>query len=252
MTRETTASMNSLKYRAVEFIGLSILRTFDHLVSLLADDSAILDPKDFVFTVELSGNLEDIRAEWLALSGNTEVYNVKDFYKVRSDVGHDDNWKMFPLRLFNFQFLENSSKCPKTQALVERIPGCTTAMFSVLGPGKKVPPHRGIYKGTHRCLFSIMVPDERLCWLKVGDRKIEFKEGETIVFDETFLHEAANESDYPRVVLYLDIYRNLPFPINIFNRLIFSALRRSPFIQNVLKEYRSLDPVTISDVELQG
>lgn len=250
MARENSVSMNTLTYRVVELIGVSVLRFFDFLVSTFSDDSAILEPKEFPFISDLSDHLEEIREEWLRLNRSNEVYNVKDFYKVRSDVGHDDNWKMFPLLLFNYRFLENSAKCPRTQAVVDRIPNCTTAMFSVLGPGKKVPPHRGIYKGTYRCLFSIIVPDEKLCWLKVEEKILGYKEGEAIVFDETFLHEAANETDQPRVVLYLDLYREFPFPLNILNRFIFAALRRSPFIQNVLNEYRSLDAVTISDIEL--
>jgi beta-hydroxylase len=68
---------------------------------------------------------------------------------------------------------------------VSEIPGCCAAMFSVLEPGKYIPPHKGIYKGIYRCLFTIQLEEKSDCWIRVNQTKIRFKEGSFIVFDET-------------------------------------------------------------------
>jgi aspartate beta-hydroxylase len=43
-------------------------------------------------------------------------------------------------------------------------------------------------------------------WLRVGGRRVELQEGRCVVFDDSFQHEAANDSPRPRVVLVLDVW----------------------------------------------
>ena len=42
--------------------------------------------------------------------------------------------------------------------------------------------------------------------LRAGDRVTIYEEGRCLVFDDTFEHEAWNDSDVPRAVLILDIW----------------------------------------------
>jgi aspartyl/asparaginyl beta-hydroxylase (cupin superfamily) len=44
------------------------------------------------------------------------------------------------------------------------------------------------------------------CRLKVGDSEIEQQEGRCIVFDDSFLHSAWNDSDEARFVLVFDFF----------------------------------------------
>ena len=43
-------------------------------------------------------------------------------------------------------------------------------------------------------------------WLRVADSHIELQEGKVIVFDDSFEHEACNESDNSRIVLVIDLW----------------------------------------------
>jgi aspartyl/asparaginyl beta-hydroxylase (cupin superfamily) len=170
---------------------------------------------------------------------------VKNFYKVERDMNEDDKWKAEPIMLFSYLFKENAERCADTFDVISKIPGCCAAMFSVLEPGKYIPPHKGIYKGIYRCLFVLQLDKDADCWIRVNDSKIFFKEGELVMFDETAEHEVMNASNSSRVALYLDVYRKLPFPLNIFNKMLFFIIRKSPFVQNILKEYMQLDNVNI-------
>ena len=47
---------------------------------------------------------------------------------------------------------------PRPPRLVESIPGMETAMFSILSPGKHIPPHTGPYKGVLRYHLGLLDP----------------------------------------------------------------------------------------------
>ena len=42
-----------------------------------------------------------------------------------------------------------------------------------------------------------------------------WKNGEGIVFDDNYLHDAANYSDEPRAVMWLDVRRKMPFLLDL-------------------------------------
>jgi aspartyl/asparaginyl beta-hydroxylase (cupin superfamily) len=44
------------------------------------------------------------------------------------------------------------------------------------------------------------------CIYRVGAERREWREGEAWVFDDTFEHEALNDSDEPRIVLIFDVW----------------------------------------------
>lgn len=216
----------SMLYRWIQYPGMLILKTFDTLSAIFTANKPVLTEEDYPELAILERNLQAIQEEFLQVSKKAGLRNVSDFYKVETAIGQDENWKGFPLMIFNYKFDENVAKCPDTFAVISELPGCTSAMFSVLHPGKHILPHKGLYKGVTRCLFTIFAPENGLSWIKVNGRKLAFETGKCILFDETFEHEVLNESDKMRVVLYLDIYRKLPFPLNLLNKLIFTLLKR--------------------------
>jgi beta-hydroxylase len=54
----------------------------------------------------------------------------------------------------------NCGRCPVTMEVLERIPGMTTAFFSILAPGQRIPAHRGVFKGFVRCHLALRFPKE--------------------------------------------------------------------------------------------
>ena len=76
--------------------------------------------------------------------------------------------------------------------------------FSVLKPGAHIPPHTGVVNVRLVCHLPLIVPPD--CGIRVGSETRGWKEGECIVFDDTFEHEAWNKSGQTRVVLIFDIW----------------------------------------------
>ena len=116
---------------------------------------------------------------------------------------------------------------------MERIPGMTTAMFSILSPRKHIEAHRGPYKGVLRYHLGLVVPREKeRCRIRVGEDIRHWEEGRSLVFDDTYDHEVWNDTDDLRVVLFVDVIRPLPVPESLVNRAILKAIGWSPFVQD--------------------
>ena len=58
--------------------------------------------------------------------------------------------------------------------------------------------------------------------------------GQSLVFDDTHTHEAWNDSDELRVVLFVDFLRQLPFPVSLMNQIMIKLIAASPFIKNMM------------------
>ncbi len=230
-----------------EFVAKIILGSFDYLVGKCTENKPVLSIDDIPFYNLLIDNQAVFLAEYEHIAEKKRLNDIKNFYKVKRNINEDDKWKAEPLILFNYLFKENAENCPQTFKIISNIPGCSAAMFSVLESGKYIPPHKGIYRGIYRCLFTLKLAPNADCWIRVNDVVTYFEAGKLILFDETAEHEVKNASSGSRVALYLDIYRKLPFPLNILNKFIYFIIRKSPFVQSILKEYRKLENSTITD-----
>lgn len=112
-------------------------------------------------------------------------------------------WKLFTFQFFGIKHPLNCNECPKTFAILKKIPELITAEFSYL-PGKThIKPHKGFSKMILRAHLGLIVPKE--CSIRVGNETQSWQEGKVIVFDDSFDHEAWNDSDEDRFVLMIDI-----------------------------------------------
>jgi beta-hydroxylase len=181
-----------------------------------------------------------IEAEWPAIRAELDRILLRQddlpgFHELTSDVAtisQDRGWKSFVLCGYGFRSQANIDQCPRTWAACQHIPGLTTAMFSILEPGKHLPPHRGPYNGVLRLHLGLIVPEPReQLGIRVENDVYRWREGEAVVFDDAYEHEAWNRTDRTRVVLFVDFIKPLRFPANLINRLLLSLAVFTPFIR---------------------
>jgi aspartyl/asparaginyl beta-hydroxylase (cupin superfamily) len=104
----------------------------------------------------------------------------------------------------------NARHCPRTLALLAGapqpdVPGrCPNAMFSLLAPRTRIPPHTGVANTRLVCHLPLIVPPD--CGFRVGAETRAWEPGTAFVFDDTIEHEAWNDSDELRVVLIFDVW----------------------------------------------
>lgn len=133
-------------------------------------------------------------------------------------------WKTFPLRMFGKDNIENQNKCPITREILRDNPEILTAFFSIMEPHKTLPSHYGPFKGILRYHLGLLIPPKEAgnCFISVDNIIYEWKEGEGILFDETYKHFVMNQTDYPRIILFIDVKR--PMYSNIMNYINSSLI----------------------------
>lgn len=193
----------------------------------------------FPWVEELESKTAEIVRELQAVQQTTEIPAFQTISREQEEITQDDRWKTFFLYGMGSRNEENCARCPLTDAALRRIPGMKTAMFSILSPGKRIPPHRGPYNGVLRYHLGLVVPEPERCAIRVGHETRNWAVGSSLIFDDTYEHEVTNASVHERVVLFLDIVRPLRFPMNLVNESMMEAIRRSPYVteaeQNLLR-----------------
>jgi beta-hydroxylase len=169
----------------------------------------------------LQDNWEVIREEALALygSGNLAVRGDlpgSNFYK-------DNRWKSFYLKIYDNDIPSAAALAPKTRALIDQVPGMNLALFAVLMPGKKLTQHHDPFAFSVRYSLGLSTPNDDRCGLLVNGEPYTWRDGDSIIFDETYLHAAYNDTETPRIILMTDIDR--PLRSKIIQKLYFYFAR---------------------------
>ena len=113
-----------------------------------------------------------------------------------------------------------------------------TAFFSILPPGKRLNPHVGPFKGVLRYHLGLIVPKEKdKCFILVNGKKKTWKEGESFMFDDTYVHEVRNETKETRVAVLLDIRRNdFPFFLKIYDYVFYKIIQLLVLLNNTMSK----------------
>jgi beta-hydroxylase len=83
-----------------------------------------------------------------------------------------------------------------------------------------------------------MVPEAvEGCGIEVGGQRAHWREGESLLFDDTYEHRVWNDTHATRVVLFLDVVRPCRFPGSLVNRAVISTAALTPFIQDSVRRH---------------
>ena len=99
--------------------------------------------------------------------------------------------------------------CPKTVALVQSIPNVNGAMFAMLPAGGDLGRHRDPFAGSLRYHLGLVTPNSDACRIVVDGQSYSWRDGEAVMFDETYIHWAENRTDVDRLIFFCDVERPL-------------------------------------------
>jgi beta-hydroxylase len=192
-----------------------------------------LDTADFPGLRLLQDNWRVFRDEGLALM---------DQGRVRAATGPNDvgfhtffrrGWKRFYLKWYDDPPPSALELCPRSVALLAAVPEVKGAMFALLPPGGKLGRHRDPFAGCLRYHLGLSTPGHDDCWIEVDGERRSWRDGEAMIFDETYVHEARNGRDTPRLILFCDVERPLAFPLSAVNRAVMSGVMRATRAPNI-------------------
>ena len=160
-----------------------------------------------------------IRAEGLALMAHARMKAPDQ----KDDAGFNSfaksGWKRFYLKWYGDAHPSAQRLCPRTTELLATIPNVSAAMFATLPPGAVLNPHKDPYAGSMRYHLGLVTPNDDACHIEVDGQAYSWRDGEGVIFDETFIHRAENRTDVERLILFCDVARPMRFGFaSRFNR----------------------------------
>lgn len=176
--------------------------------------------EDFPWLGLLEEATDDIAAEALAVLRNGPG-DFSPYVNVPAGTPLDEwaplnrsmNWSIYSLWHDGAPLPANQAACPKTAAVLAKLPMCDIpdhapgAYFSVLKPHTRLPPHTGTTNTRSIVHLPLVIPPG--CRFRVGSQVRSWEKGKAWVFDDTIEHDAWNDSDQIRIILIFDIWSPL-------------------------------------------
>ena len=176
-----------------------------------------IDPAYFPDTRILQDNWKVIRDEAISLYENGYIAKKEDlpassFYK-------DNRWTSFYLKCYDADIPSARELAPKTMALIDQVPSMNLALFACLNPGKTINNHHDPFAFTLRYSLGLSTPNSDKSGIIVNGEDYKWADGESVMFDETYLHRAYNDDEVPRIILMTDVDR--PLKIKLLQKFYY-------------------------------
>ncbi len=139
-------------------------------------------------------------------------------------------WDAYFFYRHGTRFDDHHARCPMTSAMIESLDLCRIGnqapevCFSVIRAQSSIVAHYGVTNTRMVMHLPLIVPSD--CALNIVDAgEHHWKEGELMMFDDTFKHEAWNNSDQPRLILLMDCWNpHLTLPEQSAVKLLVEAI----------------------------
>ena len=211
--------------------------------------------KDYPQFKVLEDNYETILKECTKLlEFKDQITNLEELGGKKTKGGiHAVKWKSFMLKSGGY-IDKNCELCPDTTRLLKQVPRIKQAFFSILDPHQHIQTHKGYYYGFMRYHLGIIIPNNNMnneCWIRINEDKKDndnydkssiikgekyfWRNGKGIIFNDNYLHEAYNESDEVRVVLFIDVVRKFPWWFDWFNHLLLTLAFKTKPVRKIAK-----------------
>jgi len=192
-----------------------------------------VDVERFPELARLRENWEGIRDEAAALYDTGRVKASERYDDLGFNSFFRSGWKRFYLKWYG-DFLPSAQKlCPRTIELLQQTPSINAAAFTLMSPRSRLVTHRDPLACSLRYHLGLITPNSAGCYIAVDGETHVWRDGEDVVFDETFIHTPVNDTDAARIILFCDVMRPLRFaPVAALNRFVVQHLVKATATRN--------------------
>jgi tetratricopeptide (TPR) repeat protein len=159
------------------------------------------DPREFAIVADL----ERLAPQIAEQARSVDPERLQDEVE---EIARTGRWRVLFLLEMGRPHEDNLARFPAVRWILDNHRTLTSyagSMYlSVLDPGTRVAAHQGPTNIRLRCHLGLEVPDG--CGMRVGGVASGWKEGQCVVFDDSFSHEVWNDGDRRRVVLVVDLW----------------------------------------------
>ncbi len=213
---------------------------------------AIMKPADFK-------ELDGIRENWSVIREEVMGIYEKGYFNQTSkpdsqayfDIGfrtfYKYGWSKFYLKWYGYTHHSALQFCPKTVEILKKHPTVNGAMFSLLPVGSQLTRHLDPVACSLRYHLGLYTPNDNSCFINIDGTDYSWRDGEVLIFDETYLHYAKNNANTHRLILMCDIDR----PTHTLGSLInfmYKGLARLSVVPNLEGDKRGLANIVFSSL----
>lgn len=155
----------------------------------------------------LRENWQTIRDEAIALYRQGRITTSQKYDDIGFNSFFRRGWTRFYLKWYGDFLPSAATACPQTIELLKKTPSVHAAMFAVLPAGGTLGRHRDPYAGSLRYHLGLATPNSDSSRIYVDGTSYSWRDGQDVLFDETYLHHAVNDSDQDRIILFCDVER---------------------------------------------
>lgn len=202
-------------------VRFRFLRQLFNHSTLLAPYNALIylfsavPPRPLV-DLRLFPELARVASQWQTIRDEAMKVYEQGYVRIalrNNDIGFNSffkrGWKRFYLKWYDEPLPSAQALCPQTVALLKTLPNINGAMIATLAPGSRLNPHRDPYAGSLRYHLGLATPNSDACFICVDGERYAWRDGEGVLFDETYIHYVENNTDETRVILLCDVERPL-------------------------------------------
>jgi beta-hydroxylase len=191
--------------------------------------------------------LAEIQANWKTIQQEAlDVYNQGYFdrTKDKDNASHYDlgfrtfykyGWSKFYITWYGYTHKSSQRLMPETVKLLEKIPTLNGAMLTTLPPGGKLTRHLDPLACSLRYHLGLKTPNDDSCYINVDGQAYSWRDGEAMLFDETYIHYVENQTDKPRLILMCDVER----PMGVLGKIVnffYKGLTRLTVVPNTTED----------------
>lgn len=262
----STQAGGRLRRAAVVAHGAAVLALFDLNDALISrfggDPPAVWDAGSSPWVADVEAALTAIRGEYqrFRAAGGTaphvaEIAGLEPGTQEAVDAAPVDRgvWRVLILVANGEWVTETSDRFPATVAALASCPQMTTVGFSILEGGGHIGDHADPNRGALRYQLPLLVPGPPgACRIRVVDEIIEWREGESVLFDVNVMHEVWNDAGEDRVLLMVETVMPLAFPLSVLNRFVQRQYRFHPSHRGMPERVRALARTAAPDPVRHG
>ena len=179
-----------------------------------------MDAAQFPELSLLQENWEVIRDEGLALQEAGYFDDRNQAGASKYDVGFRSffkyGWRRFYLKWYGYHHDSAVETCPRTTEILRKAGAVNGAMFSLLPPRAILSRHNDPAACSLRYHLGLATPNVDECFISVDGQINSWRDGEAMMFDETYIHNVRNDTDESRLILMCDVER----PMNVVGRFV--------------------------------
>jgi beta-hydroxylase len=215
-----------------------------YMTTLPRGSRTILDPTEFPELELLRQHWQTIRDEGMDLLRQdyfdaTKRPGTAAYYDVGFRTFFKYGWSRFYINWYGYTHHSARRLCPRTVEILQRVPAVHGAMFAYLPQGGQLTRHADPLAISLRYHLGLATPNSDACFINVDNRNLSWRDGEALMFDETYLHYVRNDTDSDRLILLCDVKRPLN-PLGAVLNFFYRGVTRASVVPNTPEDHRGL------------